>query len=513
MKMITSSHIQMCPHWSQWVTPSIAMQQTVRRALDDSDWDTIWTYFEPVVGIETHIGLKSEHKLFSGAFKGHAGWLDMGYPGALPQLDPVAVEAAILLGKSVHARIPETMFFERKRYAYPDLSKGYQTTQKTSPVWSGGALECSWGSLPLTRAQLEEDAASVIRSADGFVMDFVRAGAPLLEVVSEAIAMTKDQLVDAIRTLYFQSVLLGVSDGKIEEGQLKSDINLSIRPRGSDFYSERWEIKGVGSFQFAGMAFEDAMRQRLTLLLDESKSLDERLGKACTLGFSEDKGFCYLMRQKLSEHQYRFLPCPDLGELSVSSYDDQVVHTYAETMDWLSETLKEARYDQRWTTALEQRIVLRWLGKRLPQEVVSGDRLWLAVVWLSTHPESSLDDLWKSLRQSKSVDEFKVALRVLEEGPWDEKKFSELLFAREASQKDWEHISMKLAEALAMFMTCDPKFKAARQELLAGKLKAKGYLQGALMRWLKETGAAPIDGALLSSWIDKHVETMKKDES
>lgn len=503
MKLITAEILSECPLWERLFTDA-ALQATLALALDRRDWATIWQHMEPVVGLEMHIGLKSSTKLFSGANKGQAGWLDMGYPGALPLLDSAATICAVQVGKSVHAHIEPTMFFERKRYAYPDLSKGYQTTQKTSPVWSGGQLECEWGFLPLIRAQIEEDAASVERHPDGFRMDFARAGSPLLEVVSDVAELTRERVIQTLRTLYRQALILGATEGKIEEGQLKSDINLSLRPRGSQYFSERWEIKGVSSFEIAGLAFDDAMSQRLALLLDTTKSMDTRLGKATTLGFSEDSGTCYAMREKLSEHQYRFLPCPDLGEIDVPVVATPA-YAYMPTIAWLQGICGAEFTSQRWQSVLEHRAVLGFFGSRAPSDAPSEPALWFTVTWLMDHPTTVPSDVWLALRASTDATSLKSALSILVHARWSDEAFTQTMQGVSAELLQWESAKTFLEETFVQRLATDTKFAAAVLEVQSGKAKAIGYIQGQLMGALKKEGL-PAIGELLSPWLVQRIE-------
>lgn len=503
MKLIASDALSDCPVWTDFFADT-ARQRTLAQALDRRDWATIWQDMEPVVGLEMHIGLKSESKLFSAARKGQAGWLDMGYPGALPLLDPAAVECAIQLGKSVHAQLATTMFFERKRYAYPDLSKGYQTTQKTSPVWTGGALVCEWGSLPLVRAQVEEDAASVERHAWGFKMDFSRAGAPLLEIVSDVAELTRERVIETLRTLYRQALLVDATEGKIEEGQMKSDINLSLRPRGSAHFSERWEIKGISSFDAAGRAFDDAMAQRLHLLLDDSLPMNTRLGKAATLGFVEESGVCSIMREKLSDHQYRFLPCPDLGEIDVPDLDTPA-HAYVSTLKWLETIGGEAFSSQRWQSILEHRVVLPFLGKRRYDDRPCEPMLWMAVAWLMEHPHAERVDLWDALRASSDTQALRVGLSLLERTRWTHEAFTKALQDADDQRKQWIQAQAFLATAFPQCLVADLKFAAAWNDVLLGKTKAMGYIQGKIMAALKQKGF-PARGEWLSAWLMQRIE-------
>ena len=173
----------------------------------------------------------------------------------------MAPKRASELGVALGATLSERFGFERKRYAYPDLSKGYQTTQKAMCVWFGGQIRWEGGSLALDRAQIEEDAAKVKCDGQGFEMDFRRAGSPLLEIVSVAAPMWPDEAARALKALWREGVHSGATQGRIEEGHFKSDINISMRPRSAQGLGERVEVKGVGSFDFARLAAVDVGRR------------------------------------------------------------------------------------------------------------------------------------------------------------------------------------------------------------------------------------------------------------
>lgn len=313
---------------------NVAWRVALGKVIEARDEQRLSELCEVWMGLEIHLRLDTGRKLFCDVPQGQAGWVDMGYPGALPSMDPKAQALATRLGIALGAQIGARMGFERKRYAYPDLSKGYQTTQKARCVWTGGRIECIDGFvMPLERAQIEEDAARVRRGVDGFEMDFERAGAPLLEVVGACIQMTPEQAVACSKTLWRESIHCAASLGLIEEGWFKTDINISIKPKGAAGLGERVEVKGVGSFEFCKVAAVDRMWALAGELLDSAPR------PARTMGFDEVKMVCIPMREKGQDHAYKFLPDGDLATREAC-----LLETHCS--GWLQTVEKLCRIDQ-----------------------------------------------------------------------------------------------------------------------------------------------------------------------
>lgn len=290
-------------------------REAVRAAIETRDVKALLKRCEMWVGLESHLRLRTRRKLFCAAPEGSAGWVDLGWPGALPSLDPDAGALAARLGSALGAALTPRFGFERKRYAYPDLSKGYQTTQKALCVWSGGVARWPGGSMALERAQIEEDAAKVKRGPEGFEMDFSRAGSPLLEVVSQAWRATPQEAAAAAKALWREAVHCGASEGLIEAGHFKTDVNVSLRPQGAVEMGLRVEAKGVGSFEFIEAAASDILWALAEELLGEAP-----LGQRA-VGFDEGSGRCSGMRPKVDESGYKFLPDGDLRQRVAPAFE------------------------------------------------------------------------------------------------------------------------------------------------------------------------------------------------
>ncbi|HJU87233.1 MAG TPA: Asp-tRNA(Asn)/Glu-tRNA(Gln) amidotransferase subunit GatB, partial [Gemmatimonadota bacterium] len=279
--------------------------------------------YEPVIGLEVHVQLSTASKIFCGCSTAYGAPpntqicpICLGYPGSLPMLNAGAVDlalrAALALGCEVHPR----SIFARKHYFYPDLPKGYQISQYDRPLATGGALEIrldDGGSktVRVTRVHLEEDAGKSSHAADGTRVDFNRCGTPLIEIVSEPDLASPREAYLYLSTLKQTLEYLDVSDCNMEEGSLRCDANVSIRPRGESALSTKTEVKNVNSFRYveAALAFEI---ERQAQLVERGEPVVHE-----TLLWDSARGEARPMRSKEMSHDYRYFPEPDLEPLDV----------------------------------------------------------------------------------------------------------------------------------------------------------------------------------------------------
>lgn len=280
--------------------------------------------WEVVIGIETHVQLSTNSKIFSGAPRQfgdapntNACVVDMALPGSLPVLNRGAVERAICFGLAVDAKVAEKSVFDRKNYFYPDLPKGYQISQFELPIVVGGKLsfmvEPTKGepyikTVNLTRAHLEEDAG---KSVHGLVtgcsgIDLNRAGTPLLEIVTEPEMRSAAEAVGYAKALHTLVTWLGISDGNMQEGNFRCDVNISVRPVGQKEFGTRCEIKNLNSFRFLQEAVDYEVRRQIELIEDGGQVVQ------ATRLYDPDKGETRLMRVKEDSMDYRYFPDPDL---------------------------------------------------------------------------------------------------------------------------------------------------------------------------------------------------------
>lgn len=280
--------------------------------------------YEPVIGLEVHVQLATRSKIFSASsaafgMEPNAATdpIVLGLPGSLPVLNREAVAMAVRLGLAVGSHIRPLCRFSRKHYFYPDLPKGYQISQLDEPLCEGGAVafrfEGKAHAVPLTRIHMEEDAGKNIHAEGGVSwVDYNRAGVPLCEVVSEPALRSAEEAAEYLRALRTLVRYLGISDGNMEEGSLRCDANVSLRPRGETKLGTKAELKNINSFKNVKDAIEHEIRRQAALLDAGHKVVQE------TRLWDAERGRSQSMRSKEEAHDYRYLPEPDLPPLEVS---------------------------------------------------------------------------------------------------------------------------------------------------------------------------------------------------
>lgn len=273
--------------------------------------------FEAVIGLEVHAQLATRTKLFCGCSTAYGAAPNtqvcavcLGLPGALPVVNARAMELAALAGFSLSSDVRPRSVFARKSYFYPDLAKGYQISQLDEPLCLGGevryALEGEARSARLTRIHVEEDAAKNLHVGGRTVVDFNRAGTPLIEIVGEPELRSGAEAEAYLRALREVLMFAGVNDGNLEEGSFRCDANVSIRPRGSTTLGTRVELKNINSFRFVRLAIESEIRRQEAVILDGGAVVQE------TRGYDDQGDRTFSMRSKEEAHDYRYFPDPDL---------------------------------------------------------------------------------------------------------------------------------------------------------------------------------------------------------
>ena len=275
--------------------------------------------YETIVGLEVHVQLSTRSKAFCGddaSFGGEPNTrvspVSLGHPGTLPRLNARQVECAVRLGLALGCEINLRSRFDRKHYFYTDLPKGYQITQDAEPICRGGALPIrigsEWKSVGIHHIHMEEDAGKSIHDQDPrhSLIDLNRAGVPLLEIVTEPDLRSPEE-VNAFMSAMRQLVRwLGISDGNMQEGSLRCDVNVSVRKKGSTALGQRCEVKNLNSMRFARKAIEYEVRRQIALL-----EKGGRVGQT-TLHFDPRTGRTSPLRDKEDAHDYRYFPDPDL---------------------------------------------------------------------------------------------------------------------------------------------------------------------------------------------------------
>jgi aspartyl-tRNA(Asn)/glutamyl-tRNA(Gln) amidotransferase subunit B len=284
--------------------------------------------FETIIGLEVHAQMKTNTKIFCGssaAFGGepneHTCTVDLGLPGVLPVLNKAVVEYAMRLGLAIGAKITPLCRFARKHYFYPDLPKGYQISQYEEPLCEGGEVKIfpkngEMKTVRITRIHMEEDAGKLIHGeevgdASHSYVDLNRAGVPLLEIVSEPDLRSPEEAETYLKKIHTLVCYLEICNGNMQEGSLRCDANISIRPRGSKEFGEKVEIKNMNSFRNLRRALEyEEGRQRIAYEEHEDIIQETRM-------FDDATGTTRQMRTKEYAHDYRYFPDPDLVPLKI----------------------------------------------------------------------------------------------------------------------------------------------------------------------------------------------------
>lgn len=374
--------------------------------------------WEPVLGIEIHVQLATRTKMFCGCElrfgdppNTHTCPICLAHPGVLPVVNREAVRLAVVAGLALGCEIAPESQFHRKNYFYPDLSKAYQISQYDEPICLGGRVEVLTAdggfAVGITRAHLEEDAAKLVHvggdgrraGAESSGVDFNRGGTPLLEIVTEPDLRTSAQAGAFLRQLRATLRRLGVSDCNMEEGSMRADANVSVRPVGSTELGTKTELKNMNSFRFLERGIEAEIARQVAILEDGGRLVQE------TLHYDPETNEIHSLRSKEEAHDYRYLPEPDLvpivpdrawveelraslpelpadrrrrwaGEYGITFEDAEVLSEPAELADYFEAVaaLADPRAAANWVRG-ELRAQLRELGQEPWESRVTPARL------------------------------------------------------------------------------------------------------------------------------------------
>lgn len=317
--------------------------------------------YQLVIGLEVHAQLATATKLFCGdsaAFGGdpntHISPITLAYPGTLPRLNRKAVEYAIRMGLACHCRISSKSWFARKHYFYPDLPKGYQTSQHINNICQGGGVKIWVGgqerTVALHHIHLEEDAGKSIHDADPdkTAIDHNRAGVPLIEIVSEPDLFSADEAYAYVTEIRKLVRFLGICDGNMEEGSLRCDANISIRPRGATKLGTRVEVKNLNSIRNVKRAIEFEAK-RMMEMAERGEEIEQQ-----TRSFDAETGTTFALRSKEEANDYRYFPDPDLPPFIITQQQlDQIIAAMPE----LPETVQQRFIGQYQLPAYDARLL------------------------------------------------------------------------------------------------------------------------------------------------------------
>ena len=284
--------------------------------------------YEVVIGCEVHVELKTKTKIFcscptdfGGEPNTHVCPVCLGLPGTLPVLNKKVLEYAIKAGLALNCEIAQFSKFDRKNYFYPDLTKAYQISQFDLPICKNGYIDIETGKgekrIGITRIHMEEDAGklvhqgSTITTSAGSLVDYNRAGVPLIEIVSEPDMRSAEEVLEFLSSLKAIIEYTGVSDARMEQGSLRCDVNLSLRPAGQSAFGTRAEIKNLNSFRSVERVIQYEINRQTDILESGGKVIQE------TRTWDESKGRTYSLRSKEDSDEYRYFPEPDLPPVIV----------------------------------------------------------------------------------------------------------------------------------------------------------------------------------------------------
>ncbi|MBM7692700.1 aspartyl-tRNA(Asn)/glutamyl-tRNA(Gln) amidotransferase subunit B [Peribacillus deserti] len=473
--------------------------------------------FDTVIGLEVHVELKTNSKIFS-ASPNHFGAepntntsvIDLGYPGVLPVLNKKAVEYAMKAAMALNCEVAEYTKFDRKNYFYPDNPKAYQISQFDKPIGENGWIEIEVNGtkkkIGITRIHMEEDAGKLTHTGDGYsLVDYNRQGTPLVEIVSEPDISSPEEAYAYLEKLKSIIQYTGVSDCKMEEGSLRCDANISLKPAGQKEFGTKTELKNLNSFNFVkkGLEFEEKRQAEVLLaggVIDqETRRFDEATGKTL------------LMRVKEGSDDYRYFPEPDLVPVVID--EDWKARIRAEIPELPDERKK--RYTEEFGLPAYDAAVLtvtKEMADFFEAAVAAGADPKQASNWIMGEVSAYLNAEGKELHDTALTPESLAGLiRLIENGTISSKiakqVFKDLIEeggnAEEiVKAKGLVQISDEgtLRQIINESLDNNPQ---SIEDFKNGKQKAIGFLVGQIMKATKGQANPPLVNKLLVEEIQK----------
>ena len=439
--------------------------------------------WETVIGLEVHVQLATKTKIFSAASTAfgaepntQACAIDLAMPGTLPVVNQQAIDYAVMFGLAIDAEIGKTSVFERKNYFYPDLPKGYQTTQLEQPVVGSGKVEIQLDngetkSVRIHHAHLEEDAGKSLHEGDfrsGVSgIDLNRAGTPLIEIVSEPDMSNAQEAVAFAKKLHSIVTSLGICDGEMSQGSMRFDVNISVRPQGEEKLGTRTETKNLNSFKFMEDAIHLEVERQIDVLEDGGEIIQE------TRLYNGETKVARSMRSKEEANDYRYFPCPDLlpvvisdehieqlrsqlpelpdakqqrfiDQYDLSEYDAGVLSTDATVANYFEQAASEsknAKLTANWVTG-ELSARLNAESTSIAQSPVSSEQLAGLIIRIADNSISSkmakqvFDGIWNGEGDADQIIEKRGLKQVSDSGAL-ESMVAEVLASNQAMVDDY----------------------------------------------------------------------------
>ncbi len=454
--------------------------------------------FEAIIGLEIHVEMKTKSKMFSSApinFNDEANTdvalLDMAFPGTMPIVNKEAVRNAIRICNALHMEIDHELWFDRKNYFYSDLPKGYQITQQFRPIGKEGYLEIEINNqkkkIEIERLHMEEDTCKQLHFLDFTLLDYNRAGIPLIEIVSKPVLRSGEEArkyVDKIRELVTFS---NVSDGKMEEGSLRCDVNISLRPYGIDKFGTKVEIKNLNSIANIEKAIDYEIKRQSELILLGKEILQE------TRRFDEAKKETVLMRVKTDAVDYKYFTEPNILPIHISDeFIKDAIDTCPELYDAkLNRFINDYKLDE-----VDAKILINNQGfADFFEKICTFSNNYINI------SKFIISDIMGYLNKNQlTIDEFKVDYKYIAE-------MVDLLKSNEINSSQGKEIFMvlvkenkspyKIKEELGFSLINDDDLirkividtlnsnSSLKDDFRAGKTRVQGFIMGQIMKQLK----------------------------
>lgn len=466
--------------------------------------------YEPVIGLEVHLHLKTQTKMFCSCSADYFGAppnthvcpVCLGLPGVLPVPNAQAIDYGIMFALALGCEVPEWTQFHRKHYFYPDMPKNYQISQYDRPIGSRGALEVAGRRIGITRVHLEEDAGKSLHPTgeDRTLLDFNRAGSPLIELVTEPDIESPEQARLFLSHLRAIAQTLGISDANPEEGKMRADVNVSVRKEGEPL-GTKVEIKNLNSFRSVQRALEYEI-ERQTKILKRGGRVEQ-----ATLGWDENAGRTYLMRTKEGEADYRYMPEPDIPMLHITG--DWIERVRAAMPELPAD--KQKRYQEAGVKAYDAEILAydREFSAFFDQALRTGAPAQALANWLNADVRGWLAAQNKPIGATELTPEHLAALvRLASEGKITSRVAKELLPEVMAGADPVRLVQERGLEAVsdekALLKIVDEVIAgnpAVVEQIKGGKTKAINALLGQVMKATRGTARPDLVRRLLAERI------------
>ena len=450
--------------------------------------------FEAVIGLEIHVEMKTKSKMFSSSPVSFGNVpntnvtpLDMAFPGAMPVVNKQAVINAIRVSHALHMTIDDELWFERKNYFYSDLASGYQITQESRPIGKDGYLEIETEQglkrISIQKLHLEEDTCKQLHSADSTFLNYNRAGVPLLEIVSTPEIRNGEEAKKFAEKIRSIVSFLNVSNGKMEEGSMRCDVNVSLRPIGGNKLGNKVEIKNLNSFTNIEKAIDFEIKRQEAILLSGESVKQE------TLRFDESKKKTEPMRIKTDSVDYKYFTEPNLIPIKLSQ---EFVEDAISSSPELAE-VKFERYQKLGLNAYDSNLLInnKEISEYFDKMIAGGANIKLAANWMIVDVQAFLNKNNICIEQfSISPDNLAELIKLIEQGEISNKQARQIfekMLLNNAKPKDLmkeESVSLlndeeEILRIIKQLLDENPKII---QDYQNGKDRAVGFLVGQVMK-------------------------------